>query len=311
MYKRLGLLILLLLVGSIASALAYDGVYFDHDPEELKQRYANDESEFIEVNGVTIHFRDQGAGPTLLLLHGVNASLHTWDGWAQALADDFRVISLDLPGHGLTGPDPQRRYTWQETADLVVAFADLLELDQFHLAGNSRGGAIAWHLALDYPDRVHKLILLDSAGLPFEDPVPLALQLQMMPVAKDIASIVTPKWLVRDSVDSVYGNPTGIESSIYQRYHDLLLNQGNRRAASEIMQQTFEQDFRHERLSEINHPTLILWGENDQWIRLKYGERMHALMPNSTFKIYQGIGHVPMEEIPQQTAQDVLQFLKI
>ena len=89
MYKRLGLLILLLLVGSIASALAYDGVYFDHDPEELKQRYANDESEFIEVNGVTIHFRDQGAGPTLLLLHGVNASLHTWDGWAQALADDF------------------------------------------------------------------------------------------------------------------------------------------------------------------------------------------------------------------------------
>ena len=300
-----GLILLLL----IAIPLSIDGIYLDRHPDDLKSKYTSSESKFINVNGMNVHYRDQGQGPTLLLLHGVNASLHTWEGWVESLSSDFRVISLDLPGHGLTGPDPNEQYSWQQTAAFVVAFANQLKLDKFHLAGNSRGGAVAWQLALFYPHRVNKMILLDAAGIPWEDPLPLPLKMQLMPVSKHISTVLTPKWLVRQSVDSVYGDPDKITPEIYDRYHSLLLRKGNRRASSQVLAQTFDQEWFHSRLPEIQHPTLILWGTEDQWIQLKYGQRMHKLLPNSKMITYAGVGHIPMEEIPQQTALDAKRFL--
>ncbi len=299
----------LLLAGTFSAALAIDGIYFDRSLDELKTEYTNADSKFISVAGMSVHYRDQGQGPNLILLHGVNASLHTWESWVEVLSQNFRVISLDLPGFGLTGPDPLQRYRWKESAEFVNEFATGLGIDKYHLAGNSRGGAIALHVALLYPEKVNKLILIDAAGIPWEEPLPLALQLQGFPVIKQAATLITPKWFVNQSVASVYGDPNKIKSSTYTRYHDLLIRAGNREASSAVMEQTFDQELLYTQLPEIKHPTLIQWGEDDQWIRLKYGKRFHQLLPDSKLIVYPGVGHIPMEEIPQRSALDAKEFL--
>ena len=98
--------------------------------------------------------RDEGRGAPLILLHGSTSSLFMWDGWARALSPDLRVIRMDLPGHGLTGPDPRERYAAPEMAEVVVAVADALGVSRFSLAGNSMGGRVALAVALAHPDRV-------------------------------------------------------------------------------------------------------------------------------------------------------------
>ena len=136
---------------------------------ELVAKYTNDESEFVDVAGMRVHYRDEGSGDVpLILLHGTGASLHTWDGWTPVLVHDFRIIRLDLPGFGLTGPAPDSDYTVQAYVEYLAAFADALGIERFHLAGNSLGGQIAWNFATRYPDRVMKLVLIDSAGYPKE-----------------------------------------------------------------------------------------------------------------------------------------------
>src|SRR5271167_4264795 len=98
------------------------GIRSDLPAAEVEARYATAPSQFITVDGLRVHYRDRGAGPAVVLLHGSNASLFTWEGWVAALSPEHRVITLDLPGHGLTGPDPEGRYSPSEMAELVDHF---------------------------------------------------------------------------------------------------------------------------------------------------------------------------------------------
>ena len=136
----------------------------------LIARYANDRSKFIDVGGVRAHVRDQGNpdGIPLVLIHGSNGSLHVWEGWVRELGPQARLISVDLPGHGLTGAWPRDEYTVEAYADFIEVLVDTLNLDRFVLAGHSLGGAVAWTFAATRPDRVSQLILVDAAGYPRE-----------------------------------------------------------------------------------------------------------------------------------------------
>ncbi len=296
-----------LVLAAILAPLAWN--YHPEQPvEALRYAYTYPSSGFAELMGMPVHYRRVGAGPKLLLLHGTGATLHTWEGWTAVLRDSFEVISVTLPAFGLTGPRPDEDYTIGAYVDFVEAFARELNLDTFHLAGNSLGGLIAWEYALAYPGRVQKLVLLNASGWPREKEMPLAMRLARKPVFKQLLQRITPKALFRKSLREVYANPDRISDTLVERYFQLFLREGNRRAYVQRLNQPRQPD--PTQLSRLTAPTLILWGEQDAWIPVADAYRFNDILPNSQLLIYPDAGHVPMEEWPVRTAQDVRGFLR-
>ena len=189
--------------------------------ESLIARYANDRSKFIDVGGVRAHVRDQGNpdGIPVVLIHGSNGSLHAWEGWVRELAPQARLISVDLPGHGLTGTWPRDEYTVEAYADFIEVLVDTLNLDRFVLAGHSLGGAVAWTFAATRPDRVSQLILVDAAGYPREGgETPWPTRLARLPVVGDIGIYFKPERLVRRSLAEAYADPAMVTPERVRRY---------------------------------------------------------------------------------------------
>ena len=281
----------------------------DLPPQELVAQYGGPPSRFVTVAGVNVHYRDQGQGPVLVLLHGLNASLHTWEGWVAELSRDHRVISVDLPGHGLTGPRPDGRYATADMVAFVDALVRTLGVARFSLAGNSMGGGIAWRYALLHPDRVDKLILVDAVGYPREESPPLVLRLASVPGLGRLMALCTPRFLVAASLRQVYGDPARVTEPLVTRYYDLLRRQGNRGATRAILLSLWSEDAAAE-IPRVRAPTLILWGSKDTWILPKYGAYFRRDLPHATLRVYEGLGHTPMEEDPAATARDVRAFLQ-
>lgn len=291
----------------ILSVILLSQFRFNIPVSELKLEYANSESKFIEVDGMDVHYRIEGNGPPLVLLHGTAASLHTWEGWVNELKGEFKIITLDLPAFGLTGPNPTNDYSIKYYVDFVHRFMDKIGIYEFHLAGNSLGGQIAWNYALTFPNQVKKLVLIDAAGYSLNRKIPFVFKLARIAVVKDIFAYITPKYMVRKSILDVYGNDDLVNDELVDRYYKMTLREGNRKAFVVRANTSFM--YHTERIPEIETPTLILWGEDDQWIPLEHGKQFDTEMPNSTLITYPGVGHVPMEEIPVQTAADTRAFL--
>lgn len=301
--KRAALICLALLLG--AGVVAYTP---EQPAAQMEQKYASPESRFVEIDGLRVHYRDQGQGPALVLLHGSNASLQTWDGWVERLSGDFRVITLDLPGHGLTGPDPKGRYDWIAMASVVDRLVRRLELESFALAGNSMGGAVAWNYAVMHPGKVEKLILIASRGYPSEEPMPAIFKAYATPVIGQLMTRVTPRAAIAASLRKVYGDPNKVDADLVTQYHDLTLRAGNREA-TRLRLSAPSNDRLLPRIGTITAPTLILWGSEDHWILPKYGSHFARDIENSTLRLYEGLGHAPMEEDPERTARDARAFL--
>lgn len=289
-------------------ALVFAGVRCDRAPAAVEARWATPPSRFVEVDGLRVHYRDRGRGPAIVLLHGSNSSLFTWEGWAADLARDHRVVTLDLPGHGLTGPDPRARYRPAEMAAFLDRFVAALGLDRFTLGGNSMGGGVAWRYALLHPDKVERLVLVDSAGLPRREPKPFAFRLFSLPVAGRVARWVSPRALVAASLRDAYGDPARVTPRLVDLYDDLLLRAGNREATRRRFA-AGDEDGMSARLGEIRAPTLILWGSRDRWILPAYAQRFHAAIAGSQLVVLDGLGHVPMEEDPARSVAAVRRFL--
>lgn len=290
--------------------------FVDLAPEDVNSRYANQESQFITLGGlqqgIKLHYRDEGISveenpnaPVLFLLHGIMASLHTWDGWVESLQDDFRIIRVDIPGFGLTGPYADGIYNIDRAVDMVDQLTDALEIDSFFLAGNSMGGYISWNVALQHPDKVKRLILLDAAGYPFEKP--MLLGLLSTPVLKESMAFITPKFIVEQTLNEVYGDASKVSSEAIERYHQLMLREGNRTAVVSVLASLGHMN--NEGIKQLNIPTLIQWGEKDAWIPLENAQKFADDIAGSKVITYPGVGHIPMEEIPLQTAQDAKDFL--
>ena len=274
--------------------------------EELAPKYAKAPSQFMSLNGRKIHYRDEGEGPTIVLIHGTGASLHTWEDWAKDLVEDYRVIRLDLPAYGLTGQDPQKRYSSKDYVDLLDAFLTELKVDQFHLAGNSLGGLVSWLYASYHPEKVEKLVLLDPSGFPFKS-TPMVIKMAKIPVLNNFIRYVTPRSFIEKNIKEVYYDHSLIKDSTIDRYYDLTLFEGNRTAF--IDRAYIEREDYRDRLSLISAPTLILWGENDAWIPVSDATRFKAAIENAQVVIMPKTGHVPMEERPKKSLAIVTAFL--
>lgn len=279
----------------------------DIPPEELKSRYAPPPSRFITVQGMEIHYRDEGKGFPVVLIHGIASSLHTWEAWASVLDKRYRVVRMDLPGFGLTGPRADGDYRAESFALFMDEFLKELGIGKCHMAGHSMGGEIAWYYAVTRPGRVERLILIDAAGYPQENKItPLALA--RIPLANDILRRITPRFLIARSLKTVYGDPSKITEGLIDRHYYLMLRKGNRQAMIDRTKASMESDY-SAFIKKISLPVLILWGERDGWIPLEHGYRFNRDIPGSLFKKYPGAGHAPMEEMPAETVRDAVDFL--
>lgn len=284
----------------------------DLEPWAVEARWANEHSRYLDVDGTRVHYRDEGpvaAGrgdqPTLLLVHGTFASLHTWDPWVERLADDFRVVRVDLPGHGLTGPH-DGGYRMADLVAFLESVREALDLERVVVAGNSRGGEVAWRYALDHPDRVAGLVLLDSMGYPVPSR-PAVVSAAATPALQRMFRWVTPKSLVRRTLGQVYHDPAAWDESTVERYHDLLRREGNREALVALVERDLNPTHRHEELGDLSVPTLVQWGEHDAWIPAKVGGKFARDVPDAVFQTYPA-GHLPMEEAADATAADLRRF---
>jgi pimeloyl-ACP methyl ester carboxylesterase len=286
-------------------------IYWKNDIDiiELKNKYAYPTSSFIFIDGINVHFRDVGKGDAILLIHGTGASLHTWEKWINILSTDYRVISFDLPGFGLTGPDPNHNYQISRYTAILDSLMVKLKVDSFHIAGNSLGGLVAWHYTTQFPQKILTLNLIDAAGLPQPGKKPpFIFQLAKLPVLSTLLQKVTPKSIIEKSMLDVYKNDQLVTEKLIDRYFELSLREGNRTAFVKRMSQLNEKLVVGD-LENITVPVLIQWGKDDRWIPLANAFEFQKLIPKAELIIYDS-GHVPMEENPMETVKDYMIFLK-
>jgi pimeloyl-ACP methyl ester carboxylesterase len=299
--------VMLLIVGAIATSWAPD-----QPVAALAARWAPEPSKFMQIAGMSVHLRDEGPADDpvpIILIHGASASLHTWEGWASALRSRHRVISFDLPGFGLTGPAPDGNYSSEANIRFMRSLLDKLNIQHCVLAGNSLGGDIAWETAYALPDRVEKLVLVDSGGYPtVSTSIPVGFRLARVPVLNRLTLYLLPRSLIESSVRSVYGDPTKVTPELVDRYFAMTLRAGNRQA---LVQRFDQGDFggHATRIATLKLPTLILWGGRDHLIPPENAEYFHRDIAGSRLVIFDDLGHVPHEEDPARTVAVLDNFL--
>jgi len=303
----------LLLLTALALSLARAP---ERPVQTLVARWAPPPSDFIDVRGQVVHVRDEGPRDDplpVVLIHGTGASLHTWEGWVRALKGRHRVISFDLPGFGLTGPAtgayPADTYGGDGDARFVLDLLDTLKVQRAVLGGNSLGGEVAWRTALLAPQRVRGLVLVDAAGMGLApQSVPIGFLIARTPVLWRLSEHVLPRSVVAQGIADVVGDASRVTPELVDRYFELTLREGNRRALAMRLQQ-WQWGAQTARIAEVKQPTLLLWGGRDRLVPPAAGRQFAQAIAGSRLVTFDELGHVPQEEDPARTVQPVQAFL--
>jgi pimeloyl-ACP methyl ester carboxylesterase len=306
---------LLLLIAISLIALFAWGYAGDIPVAELKTKYANAESEFVDLgNGLTVHLRDEGPAdaPAIILLHGSNSQLQTWDEWTKRLKDKYRIIRLDLPGHGITGPDPKDDYSVKASVDVVDRLAANRDLKKFILGGNSMGGGISYAYALAHPEKLDGLILVDAAGAPdnSKKELPIGFRIMQMPIINRLATVITPRSMIEKSLRTSVSKGGYITDDEIDLYWNMLRRPGNRDATVKRFALYANRDRNPKPAENIAIPTLILWGDEDKLIPVAAAGWLEKQFPDHVTHIYDGTGHLPMQEVAEQSARDVRNWME-
>ncbi|MGH6694422.1 alpha/beta fold hydrolase [Sphingopyxis sp.] len=288
----------------------------DTDRGAMIAKYGGPNATFVAgPAGQQIHYRDQGKrdAPAIVLIHGSNASLHTWEPLVKRLGATYRIVTLDLPGHGLTGAIPDTDYSAQGMMDAVDVVAAKLGLDHFVLGGNSMGGWVSWRYALAEPSRVDALLLIDASGMPLRKgekapPSNVGFRVLEYSFGRWLATRVTPRMLVEQSLRGSVEKQEIVDDAMIDRYWELLRFPGNR-AATVLRARMDREPAMAARVGELRAPTLILFGDKDRLINPSAAKTFNERIAGSEVVMLPGIGHLPMEEAPDATAKAIADFL--
>ena len=281
----------------------------DLDRADLERQYARAGSQFVQTPGLRTHVQIEGPAhaPVLLLLHGFGSSLQTWDAWGQGLANEYRMVRLDIAGFGLTGPAEPGDYSDEADVQRLLAVVDQLGLPSMTVVGHSMGGRLAWHFAAAHPQRVDKLVLIAPDGFP--DPQAKSDRTYDVPAWMGVARYALPRWMIKKGVASAYADPSRLDDDTARRYQDMLLAPGVRQAVLARMAQTRNRD-PLPWLQRLTMPTLLLWGAQDGMIPAENSMDYQRAMPHAQRVVMPDVGHLPHEEQPQRSLQAVRDFLQ-
>jgi pimeloyl-ACP methyl ester carboxylesterase len=281
----------------------------DKSAEEIEAKYLEESSSFINIDGVKIHYTDEGSGPVILLLHANYANLIDWKPWVETLSPNYRVIRLDIPGHGLTEADPLNDYSMPRTLFLIETLLNSLGIKQLSIAGASLGGTIGIHFARNNPETVDNLILVSPGAL--NKRVRGSNEPPKLPRVFNLITQITPRSLVKGLLNSGFGEPNNISNELVTRWHELLLREGQRDAQMARMKQYISGDI-DSVIAQVRCPVLIMWGKKNKVVEVELADEMKRLLINSPAVetiIYENGGHQLVQELGTETATDAYQYL--
>lgn len=284
-------------------------VYRDIPAAVLEAKYAGPASKFLNMAGVRIHYRDEGEGPAVLLLHANFSNLIGWDPWVDALKDSYRVVRMDFTSHGLTGPDATGDYSQERTLELVERFIEAMDLGTFSVAGTSMGGTMAIHYTHKYPERIDSLILLSPGSL--EGKERKSGPRGEVPDAAYVLKYIMPRALPEFMLRGGYGDPGKLTEEQIDRWYDLWMREGQREAQLDRLSQYQPGDI-EQIIRELERPVLLLWGEANTTAKFEQaGEFRHLLesVESLQFISYPGVGHMAVQEDGETSGRDVRAFL--
>ncbi|WP_417497413.1 alpha/beta fold hydrolase [Maricaulis sp.] len=273
----------------------------------LDSPYWSDADRLVDVDGVMARVRSEGPAdaPVIVMVHGFSYSLESWDAWAADLSADYHVIRMDLPGHGLTGPDPQQRYSVPETVEFLGNLLDELDLEHVTLAGNSLGGLVSWRLAAERPELVDHLVLVAPGAYSIngvtEEPV-------AVPMGVSFYLTSAPEAMVAAASAGLFGDVSRMDPALPARVHALMNTPGVGQALVERLE-VFTLPDPTADLARVQAPTLVMWGGRDVMIPVEQASRIAGDLPQAELVIYDDLGHVLHEEDSARTVADVRAFL--
>ncbi|HEY4350235.1 MAG TPA: alpha/beta hydrolase [Paraburkholderia sp.] len=279
---------------------------------ELRRRYTQSGSKFVKIMGADVHYVDEGHGDTIVMIHGFASSLHTWNRIADELKQQHRVIRIDLPPFGVTGPlrstngdiETMNLPTYRRFID---TFVQALGIARASFIGNSLGGLIAWDYAVRHREAVERLVLIDSAGFPMKLPIYIGL------FNNALVRISSPWWLpeaiVKSALRSVYGDPRKLDAATLRRYVDFFHGEDTRAAIGKMVPTLDFNQIDTDALKKLDVPTLVLWGAKDRWIPTAHAAEFASRIAGAKSVMYAGLGHIPMEEAPERVMADLRGFL--
>lgn len=288
--------------------VAFWGWTPDKSWEELEATYLQNSSDMMTVLGNQMHVRDRGPenASAVIMIHGFGSSLQTFAGWAESLKSEFRIVSIDLPGSGLSRPDSETDYSDERTIALIKDIMDQLGIRRATLAGNSIGGRISWRFAGTHPDRVEKLVLIAPDGFA-SDGFEYG-KAPDIPAMTNIMKVFLPRYLIEENLSPAHGDPSTLTPDMVTRYHDNLIGPGTRQAVIDRLRQTVLID-PVPILKTIDVPVLLLWGEKDSLIPASHALDYSNVLSDSRTVVLPELGHVPQEEDPATSLKPVRAFL--
>ena len=301
----------------------YNSIYFDIPRNDVVSKHAKGNSEFIELDdGSLIHIRDEGNkdGKTLVMVHGFNGSLFNFETMTPFLKDQFRILSLDLPAHGLTGSVKSNLYSYDGFYRVISEVLEKQDIRKFYLIGHSMGGMIAWRYSLERSEQVKGLIIIGSPFIGSEkeynefqsvNAPPAAFELLESRIFREMLAYITPRFLVKEGVSQTVYDQNLVTEELVDQFHEIILQEGSREAMGELLI-NFEDNFISDPrlLKNIGMPTLILHGEEDNLVDLRFVNHFVEKIPDVKLVTYPEVGHMPPMEIPEQLAYDIKNFIK-
>lgn len=274
------------------------------DPIEVKTN-----GTFVDIgDGIYVHYKEYGQGEPLLLIHGYTSSSYTWTDVAPELAKHYRVITPDVVGFGLSSKPVDGNYNYEGFSNYMVAFLDKIGLDKVYIAGNSMGGGISIQFALDHPERVKKMVLIDSAGIS-HGRKPIIFGILSTPVINSFfGSLNSPFFTAISFRLMAFYDDSLVTPEKAEAYFQPFRTKGALNAAARTMKENDWGEL-EEQFAEISVPTLIIWGDKDAIIAPPIAYVFNKKIPGSTLLMLEKCGHMPQEEMPAKTAEAMIGFL--